>query len=334
MAMAYKRLIGIVWLGIMLMAGLGGCRGQQISAVDSAWRPVQADPTSVEAHFALAKAYADAEQYNDAYIHYKRVVELNPSSFEATYQLARICLRLEDPHSGQQWIERALEIQPKSAEAYEVRGRLSMAAGETEEAIGNFRKALGLDSNLTVAYLNLVTAYKATGDRQAALQAAAKAVKIAPEEASTHFAYGDILQLSDRLAEAEQQYRTAIKLQDDLVPAKLHLAMLLTQQKRHLQEARELAKEVQVLEPGDGTAEATAAWALILLGEEGQGLTELYHAARAHPFNHTIWLRFAQALKQAGQEEQAKQAAAIAVRVAPRRPAPPAATEESGGRSE
>ncbi len=321
MGIDYKKFIALIGLAIVLAIGLGGCRGQQSDPIDAAWRGVRGDPTSARAHIALAKAYDNAKQYNDAYIHYKRAAELNPRSYEAACQLARVCLHLQDPHRGQQWAEQALEINPKSAQAYELRGRLAMTAGSMPKAIADFRKALELDPDLTVACLNLVTAYKATGDLQGALKAAANAVKLAPQEASSHFAYGDILQLTDRLAEAEEQYRTAIKAQDDLAPAKLRLAMLLTQQKRHLQEARELAKEAQELEPGDGTAEAVAAWALVLMGEEGQGLTELYHAAQAHPFNHTIWLRFAQALKQAGHEEQAKRAAAIAAQVAPRRPA-------------
>ena len=104
------------------------------------------------------------------------------------------------------------------------------------------------------------------------------------------------------------------------------LAMLLASQKRHLQEARELAKAAQWLDAGDGTAEALAAWILILMGEETEGLIELEQAARAHPFNQTIWFRFARALQDAGHEEEARRALSIAIRVGPKpqRPPPPA----------
>ena len=237
--------------------------------------------------------------------------------------MTRICLKLQDPQNGRKWIDRALEIDPQSGIAYELRGRLTMAEGNAKEAITDFRKALALEPELTIAHLNLVTAAKASGDKQAALQAAATAVKLAPDQASAHFAYGDILELTGSPVGAEKEFRSAIELDRDFAPAKLRLAMLLTAQKRRLPEARELAKDAQALDPGDGTAEAIAAWALVLMGEEHQGLTELQHAAQAHPFNHIIWLRFAQALQKAGHEEQAQKAAAIAIRVAPRRPTRP-----------
>ncbi len=319
MATIGKQLMSIVCIGIILVAGAVGCRRGTGTEVDAGWQGVKAQPNSVEAHLQLAKAYYQAEKYNDAYIHAKRAFELDPGSFEAAYELGRICLKLTAPEDGQQWIDKALKINPQSAEAYELRGRLTMASGKPEEAVSDFRRALQIDPQLPVAYLNLVTAYKAAGNKGAALSAAAQAVAVSPDEAAAHFAYGDILELADRQEEAEEQYRTAIKLQDDFAPAKLRLATILTSQKRHLQEARQLAKEAQRIDPGDGTAEAIAAWALVLMGEEHQGLTELQHAARSHPFNHIIWLRFAQALKKAGYDEQAKKAATVAIRVAPRR---------------
>ena len=323
MAAIYTRFIGVVGVGLILTAALSGCQRKELAPVEAAWQQVKADPSSADAHLALAQAYADAEQYNDAYVHYRRVFELNPQSFEAACQLTRICLKLQDPQNGRKWIDQALEIDPQSGTAYELRGRLTIAEGNAKGAITDFRKALALDPKLTIAYLNLVTAAKASGDEQAALQAAATAVKLAPDQASAHFAYGDILELTGSPAGAEKEFRSAIKLDRDFAPAKLRLAMLLTAQKRHLPEARELAKQAQMLEPADGSAEAVAAWALVLMGEEHQGLTELQHAAQAHPFNHIIWLRFAQALQKAGHEEQAQKAAAIAIRVAPRRSTQP-----------
>ena len=318
-----RRSRGTIWLGIILAAALGGCRGRPATEVETAWRQVRAEPDSAQAHLALGKAYAGADQHNDAYTQYKQALELDPNSFEATYEVAHACLSLLDPQTGRRWIDRALEIEPNSARAFELRGRINIMARKPDAGITDFHKAIRLDPSLTVAYLNLVAAYKTLGDNDAALEAAATAVRLAPRQATAHFAYGDVLELTGDEEQAEQEYRAALELQDDLASAKLRLAMLLASQKRHLQEARELAKAAQWLDAGDGTAEALAAWILILMGEETEGLIELEQAARAHPFNQTIWFRFARALKDAGHDEVAEKAAAMGWRVAPRRAALP-----------
>ena len=164
---------------------------------------------------------------------------------------------------------------------------------------------------------------------EAATAAGAEAVDSHPKEAATHFAYADALEAAGDDEEAEQQLRRAIELNPDLADPKLRLALLLTRNNKFLTEAYQLAKEAQKLNPADGTAEATAGWILFLSGEEREGLKVLENAARSHPFNHRIWLRFAVALKRAGHEESAQRAAAIAMSVGPKAlaPTPPAPSE-------
>ena len=307
--------VGIVALTVSLA---GGCRRPKPSDIDTAWRQVHARPQSAEALVKLATAYATKEQYNEAFVHFRRAWEIDANSFEATYQLAYMSLRLNDPHTGLVWIERALAINSQSPEAVELKARLKMTSGDPRGAIPVFKKALRLDPQLGAAQLNLISAYKAVGDRQAAVAAGAQAIRILPKEAAAHFAYGDALELAGRDHEAEEHYRRAIELQSTMAAAKLRLAQLLTRRNKFLEEAHKLAKEAHKLEPGDGAAEATAGWALFMMGEEIAGIKTIQNAARAHPFNHRIWVLFAKALQDAGYEEEAKQAAAFALRVGPK----------------
>ncbi len=304
----------LILAGVALALG-AGCGQREATPVDLAWQQVQANPNSAQAQIQLGDAYSVEEQYNEAFVHFGRAWQIDSNSFDAAFKLARTCLQLRDPHTGLEWIDRAIGINPQSAEAYELKGRLLMTKGQPRAAIPVLKKAVGLDPELLVAYLNLVTAYKSTGQPKAATEVGAQAVAIGSEEASAHFAYADALEMAGQDDLAEQQYRRAIELDPDLADPKLRLALLLTRNNKFLTEAYQLAKEAQKLDPGDGTAEATAGWILFISGEEHEGLKALDSACRSHPSNYRIWLRFAVALKNAGHKEAAQRAYAEAMRV-------------------
>jgi len=318
----------LILAGVVLALG-PGCGQRETTPIDAAWHQVQASPSSAQAQIKLGDAYAVQGQYNEAFIHFSRAWGIDPNSFDAAFKLASTCLQLRDPHTGLEWIDAALGINPQSAEAYELKGRLLMTKGQPHAAIPILKKAVELDSKLLIARLNLVTAYKSTGQPKAATEAGAQAVAIGPDEAPAHFAYADALEMAGQDDLAEQHYRRAIAINPDLADPKLRLALLLARHNKFLTEAYQLAKEAQKLDPGDGTAEATAGWILFLSGEERDGLKTLQSAAQAHPFNYRIWTRFAVALKRAGREEAARRAAAIAIRVGPKAlaPTPPAPSE-------
>ncbi len=327
--MSGSRGLAILILASVALALGAGCGQREATPVDVAWQQVQANPNSAQAQIELGDAYFAQEQYNEAFVHFRQAWEIDSNSFDAAFKLARTCLQLRDPHTGLEWIDAALAINSQSAEAYELKGRLTMTKGDARGAIPVLEKAVKLDPQLLVAHLNLVTAYKSTGQSKAATEVGAQAVAIAPEEATAHFAYADALEVAGQDDLAERHYRRAIELDPDLADPKLRLALLLTRHNKFLAEAYQLAREAQKLDPGDGTAEATAGWILFLSGEEREGLKVLQNAARSHPFNHRIWLRFAVALKRAGHEESAQRAAAIAMRVGPKAltPTPPAPSE-------
>ncbi len=316
-----RGLLILMLAGVALALG-AGCGRREATPVDAAWQQVQANPKSAPAQIELGDAYSAQDQYNEAFVHFGRAWQIDSNSFDAAFKLARTCLQLRDPHTGLAWIDGALAIDPQSAEAYELKGRLLMTKGQPRPAIPVLKKAVELDPGLLVARLNLVTAYKSTGQPKAATEAGARAVAIGPDEAPSHFAYADALEVDGQDDLAEQHYRRAIELDPDLADPKLRLALLLTRNNKFLTEAYQLAKEAQKLDPADGTAEATAGWILFLSGEEREGLKVLRNAALAHRYNHRIWLRFAVALKRAGHEESAQRAAAWAMRVGPKAPAP------------
>jgi len=147
----YRGLLILMLAGVALALG-AGCDQREATPLDAAWQQVQANPNSAQAQIQLGDAYSAQDQYNEAFVHFRRAWEIDSNSFDAAFKLAHTSLRLRDPHTGLEWIDAALEINPQSAEAYELKGRMTMTKGEPHAAIPVLKKAVELDPELLIAW--------------------------------------------------------------------------------------------------------------------------------------------------------------------------------------
>lgn len=262
-----------------------------------------------------------AKKFNEAYVLYRAAASGFSPSIHVLVRLADCCLWLQDAEKGHEWIDRALAVDNNSALAWEKKGELYLAQGKHKEAIPCFQKALSLDGKLNVARLNLALAYEGIGQEDLALQAGREAVAAEPDSAEVHYKYAVTLARMRRTAEAEAEYRRALALNPDHVPALVGLARHLVSSKRALAEARKLAQRAYALEPGEGEAAVLAAWALFLSGERKPAVRELEQIANAHPTNYEAWRQLAVGLQALGVRDAARRAAEVAAAVAPRPPA-------------
>lgn len=314
-----------MWVGVVALAALlvaPGCRGE-ISELDRARRQAARQPRSAEAHLALGRALLDAGLANDAYVAFSRARALDPQGVEPAFELARTNFELRAADQGISMAKEALARNPKHARAREVLGRLLLAKGELGDAIRELEQAIADAPDLAEAHVSLAGAHARAGDTQAALRTARRAVAAHPRSPEAHVIYADLLSRTDQKDLAEKHYRAALGLDATQGAAMLRLAALLVGQGRDLQEARELAQTAEELDPSDGAAAATAAWALYKMGNTRDALQELHLCARAFPYNHRVWMLFHQGLKEQGLEEQAEMALQMAMQVAPRVPLTP-----------
>ncbi len=295
-----------------------GC-AREVSEIDRLQAQVRRSPASVEARIALGKAYLAEGSLHNAFVELSKAAELDPTSFEALYHLTRVEFELEDFASSEHHVEQALEIRPGDADALTLRGQLYLTAGENEQAVKLFEQALKAQPGHQNA-LRLYTNALIRADRlQDAEEAAAEHVSRYPDDVEGYLNLGLTHALQEEWEQAEKHLRRAVEVAPEDHRPRYHLAEVLINEGKHLEEALELAEQADELGDTEGMASALSALALNRMGRQEEALQKLLLAARANPRNVRLWLLLAGAYRKAGDERRAAIAAAAAVQAAPRR---------------
>ena len=193
-------------------------------------------------------------------------------------------------------LSQAASVNPLVVEAY-LRGRFQLARGTKEgfeQSLVCFREALRLDSGFAKAYSGIADAYVLAGGWWAedavvlsqGLKAASNAVALDPGAAEARASLGWLYSMSWRWAEAEEAFKTALRLNPRY--AKTYEGYgwlkLFTGQR---EEGLNLLVRCQELEPGDPVFAATVAWACIHLGQYDRAARYL---DKAFALDHNFWL--------------------------------------------
>ena len=118
------------------------------SAIKDFARAIELDPRSVEAYQGRGLAYAKAEAYEEAEADLAKAIDLDPRAATAFAYRGFVYKLTAQPELGLKEVEKALKIDSNRAEALWAKGEIDEALGLIDEAIANFRRALGLKPNL------------------------------------------------------------------------------------------------------------------------------------------------------------------------------------------
>jgi serine/threonine-protein kinase len=206
----------VAMLVLAVLAGLGGL------GTLAGWRSGGPGRTSSPAPEAAAVAQQIAQAPHAGLTPDKRVPltrgsASGPTAHDYVLRAREFLWRfnLRDNDAGLALLKQALELEPDCPEAYTALGMaLAMRYWQTgdrrllDSAIAAERRAIMLDSTLAEAYSNLGWALDHSGDREAALQAHRRAVKLSPNHSSGlavlhHWSFG-------RLDEAARWWAPAL----------------------------------------------------------------------------------------------------------------------------
>ena len=259
-------------------------------------------PDDAAAHYGLGRIYASMHDSVHAVEHLARACELFPNFGAAHFALARAYRdsaeaakaemqlelyqkdRLAWPTTPDPLLSAILDLRP-SANSHLRRGIDLAEAGRMQEAAEEHEIALGADSTLVQAHINLIRIYgmlgqpdKAEVHYQSALalnpnlvdvhynygvlllgqqrpveamEAFRRAVEVDPQHAIAQNNLAYLLMTSGKMEEAAEHYRAAISAKPDYRAARFNLGRILVQQGR-LQEA--IGQFLQTLEPDDDEA--------------------------------------------------------------------------------
>lgn len=171
-------------------------------------------------------------------------------------------------HSERSLWQDVVEKAPHNARAHNNLGNMLLKAGQPEEAITHYRKALEISPRFVNAHCNLATALLDQGKIEEAIAECQKAIEIDPQCARAYGNLANILVRQNRLDEAMLQFRKAIRLDPTLVDLHNKWASALATQGK-LDEA--VARYRKALEVNPNSVEALNSLADLLAK---QGKTE------------------------------------------------------------
>ncbi len=154
------------------------------------------------------------QNYKKAAELFQKAFQLDPTYSQAAYYLARTYNALFDQEKAQQYFKKAIEIDPDYLEARANFGGMLLDVGATDESIRQLNTVLQRQPNHEQALTMVAQAYRSKELFPQAIDAARKAMKLAPKDAAPHLWLADSLRLSNQFAEASPEYEQYLQLSD------------------------------------------------------------------------------------------------------------------------
>jgi tetratricopeptide (TPR) repeat protein len=160
------------------------------------------------------KLYQNRDDYNKAAEQFQKALQLDATYSQAAYYLGLTYNALFEEEKAQQYYKKAIEIDPDYLEAHANYAGMLLDIGDVDEAIRQINTVLTLQPNHAVALTMLAQAYRFKELYGQSIEAAQKAIALAPKSAEPHLWMGDSLRLTGKLADAGAEYGQYLKLSD------------------------------------------------------------------------------------------------------------------------
>lgn len=209
------------------------------NAIPHYQRLIQSQPDAVQAHYGLAAAYRELEEYPLAVESYQQAIDLSlearpPSELpilKKRYNPADILQdlgvafsELKQYQSAIQSFQRAIRLDSGNPTPYYNLGLVYFKQGKLESAIISFQQAVDLEPNYADAYNGLGETYLKQSKLKLATQAFQRSANIDPDQLSPHYGLGQIYSKQGKHQQAVEAYQQVIQIQPDYSDAHYNLA--------------------------------------------------------------------------------------------------------------
>jgi tetratricopeptide (TPR) repeat protein len=175
----------------------------------------------VALNYVLLKDYADASHWLE------RAVQMDPKNKDAWYYLGRTYYTQSFPQKARKAFETALALDPHDSKAENNLGLLFETDGNTESAIGAYRKAIEWQISdahpSEQPYLNLGNLFLTLDRLEEAIGPLEKAVELAPTNPQAHLRLGMAYARKNRVKEAQVHLEAAVRLDPNDAPSHYQL---------------------------------------------------------------------------------------------------------------
>lgn len=157
-----------------------------------------------------------ANDFQQAFVHFRRVVEIKPDDAKAHYNLGVAYGSLGRYQDAIAAYKQAIRIKPDDAGAHSNLGVAYFKLGRYQEAIAAFKQAIRIKPDLAVAHYNLGVAYGSVGWYQDEIAAYKQAIRIKPKDAEAHNNLGLVYLIIGDKGSALDEYKILKELDKDL----------------------------------------------------------------------------------------------------------------------
>ena len=304
------------------LAGLAMCGlGQQRAAIPMFQKAIRLDPHFDDAQRNLAQTLLLLDKPEKALTILDRMAAIHPEDEGAHYLQAQALAKLGLTEAAEAAASRAADLAPGQPRNFNLRGVLRNTLGLTDQALADFETALRLDPTNVDTLINISLPLARQTRYEAALDAARRAVALAPAHIGAHLRLAASYLESGDKAAAQGEYREILTLEPQNAEAIERLAALQTREQnaslsqtaraalkragsRHQERASlnfGLARIAQ--QAGDTRTEARH------LSEANRDMARAlpYDAIRDSALNHAIMARFPVTLDVKEQEQPVTQ---------------------------
>ena len=178
------------------------------TALSAAAQAIRANPQLSEAQLAVGYVnWLMDWDWRAAETAFRRAVDLDPSNAAAHRTLGHALSQLRRDDEAKAAMRRARELEPLEPLSYALSSQVAFQAGETLDAVEYARRAVRVDSDFWIGYMQLAQAYAQLGTHDLALEALTDALRLSGGNSKTVSLRGYLLGSMGRANEAREVLR-------------------------------------------------------------------------------------------------------------------------------
>jgi tetratricopeptide (TPR) repeat protein len=284
-----------------LLAGLAGVAPIE---GDADWDALAAEPVAA---LSIAVLHHRAKRLDYAEAIYRALLRRNPDDPTALHLLGVLLLDREQPAESAALIARSLALRPDVAPALTSLARAHRATGNAEAAIDAARRAAEIDPELPDPLVQLGYALLMQQESFAAIDVSRRATELAPRSIDAWVALAKALASVKDRASATEAWQTAIALQPDNADLLIDCAGSLVELEQ-IEEALATFRRAACLAPSDQRVHYGIAHCLLHTGDTAAAVDTCRQALETAPDWPRMWLMLANCEAMRGRFDAAEEA--------------------------
>jgi tetratricopeptide (TPR) repeat protein len=266
--------------GIRLNVGLAHFRQNDFSGAIAPFESVvRQSPDSFQARYLLGLCYFFTDRWSSAIATLEPLWPQASSQLNYLYVLDIAAYKSKNRPLEEKALARLIEIGEGSPEFHLLMGKAHLNRGEYDDAMKDLDAAAAADPKLPFVHFNLGLAYVHKQDYDRARVEFHKDIAIEPDVPYDYEQLGSLEAIAGNENEAAKNYRSALKLDPQLISAHMGLARIEEHQQHYAPALAELDRLLQ-LDRKNAGARYLRGQVLLRMGRQKEGREELAAAAR------------------------------------------------------